>query len=212
MKFNYGIFKAAIYYIYKNLFVSEDGSRKRGYRKTNLTEEDIIIGQYTYGMPTIYNDKGKYKVKIGKFCCIAENVKILVDGNHITNWITIFPFEIYAEGFPGPIDRSTGKEMDIIIGNDVWIGMDALILPSVSIGDGAVIGAGSVVTKNVEDYEIVGGAPAKHIRYRFSKEQIESLKRIKWWDWPLEKIRQNSFLLESQEIDKFIDKHEPLKD
>jgi acetyltransferase-like isoleucine patch superfamily enzyme len=212
MRFNYRIFGSAMRYVYKNLFISENSSRKRGYKKTNLTKNDIIIGEYTYGLPIIYNFNEKYKVRIGKFCCIAENVKILVDGNHITDWVTIFPFEFYAEGFPGSIDRSTGTERDIIIGNDVWIGMDALILPRVRIGDGAMIGAGSVVTKDVEDYEIVGGAPARHIRYRFSKEQIENLKTIKWWDWPLEKIRQNSPLLESSEIDKFIDMHNGPKD
>ena len=94
----------------------------------------------------------------------------------------------------------------MVIGNDVWIGEHVLILPGVQIGDGAVIAAGSVVTKNVSDYEIVGGVPARHIRNRFTDERIRELKRIKWWDWPLDKIKENYQLLQSSNIDEFIEK------
>lgn len=92
------------------------------------------------------------------------------------------------------------------IGNDVWIGSNALIVPGVQIGDGATIAAGSVVTKNVADYEVVGGNPACHIRYRFAYRQIEALKKIKWWDWPIDKIQANCYLLQSARIDEFIER------
>jgi acetyltransferase-like isoleucine patch superfamily enzyme len=101
----------------------------------------------------------------------------------------------------GDLFRGRG---DMRIGNDVWIGLNSLILSGVTVGNGAVIGAGSVVTKDVDEYEIVGGNPAKNIRFRFEPEQINTLKEIKWWDWPVTKIQQNSYLLRSSEIDEFI--------
>ena len=131
MKFNYGIFKSAVYYIYNHIFIIEKNPNVRTYKKTNLTEKDIVIGDYTYGAKTlsIYNWKEMDKVRIGKFCSIAEEVKILVDGYHRSDWITTFPFEYMLEGFP-PVEGTSRMEgRDIVIGNDVWIGMDVLILP-----------------------------------------------------------------------------------
>lgn len=166
---------------------------------------EAIIGEYTYGKPILYQWKDEYNVIIGKYCSISKNVQIIVDGNHRSDWVTTFPFGEIIEGIPKNPGHNKGKG-DICIGNDVWIGMDVLILPGVKIGDGAVIGAGSVVTKNVEDYEIVAGNPAKHIRYRFNEKQIALLKKIKWWNWPLEKIKGNINLLQSDEINEFIKK------
>lgn len=97
-------------------------------------------------------------------------------------------------------DTFTSEDELIEIGNDVWIGTIAVILSGVHIGDGAVVGAGAIVTKDVEPYEIVGGVPAKHIRYRFSKEMIASFLRIKWWDWPLSKIEENIELFYQPEL------------
>lgn len=204
MKVNQSTFKHVIGYIYQSLFKTKLDSRS--YKKNILTKKDIVIGDYTYGAETIsiYNWNNDHKVRIGKFCSIAGDVKILVDGNHRSDWITTFPFEFIIKGFPH-VEGICKKEGDVVIGNDVWIGIGVLILPGIKIGDGAIIGAGSVVTKDVEDYEIVGGSPARHIRYRFSKEHIEELKRIKWWDWTIEKIRSNSKLLESSDIEKFIE-------
>jgi serine acetyltransferase len=93
----------------------------------------------------------------------------------------------------------------MVMGNDVWIGEDVLIILGVQIGDCAVIAAGSVVTKNVDDYEIVGGNPARHIRYRFTDQQTSELRRIKWRDWPLDKIKANHHLLQSSRVDAFIE-------
>jgi acetyltransferase-like isoleucine patch superfamily enzyme len=174
-------------------------------KKDTPPRENIQIGEFTYGTPQIYMFTRKYKLAIGKFCSIARNVRIVVDGNHRPDWITTYPFAETIDGFAKNPGHPAGKG-DMIIGNDVWIGRDALILPGVQIGDGAVIAAGSVVTKDVRDYEVSGGNPARHIKNRFTDQQINELKRIKWWDWPLDKIKANQQLLQSSNIDEFIEK------
>ncbi len=167
----------------------------------------VTIGDYTYGLPTIIKFSDKYKVKIGKFCSISTNVKIFVDANHRVDWVTTYPISLKVFNNP-PVEygHPTGKG-DVIIGHDVWIGSNVLIMSGVTIGNGVVIGAGSVVTKNVSDYEIVGGNPAKHIRFRFSAQQINDLLKIAWWDWQIDRIRDNANLLESSNIDNFIKKN-----
>lgn len=171
---------------------------------TDLIEDDNVhIGEYTYGYPHIYLGGNKYHVYIGKFCSIAEGVKMIIGGEHRTDWITTYPFGCEIDGFQRNPAYSTAKG-DIHIGNDVWIGMNATILSGITVGDGAVIGADSVISHDVGDYEIVAGNPAKHIRYRFTKDQIEALKMIRWWDWPIEKIKKFVPLLESSDINSFI--------
>lgn len=168
-------------------------------------KNNVIIGEFTYGNPKIHFFTDKYLVKIGKFCSFSNNITIIVDGNHRPDWVSTYPFGKCINDInenPGhPVGRG-----DITIGNDVWIGMNVLILPGVKIGDGAVVGANSVVTKPVDDYEIVAGNPARHIKYRFSQTQIDSLKKIKWWDWSIEKIKINVDFLESPNINEFIEK------
>ncbi len=171
---------------------------------TELIEHDNIhIGEYTYGDPHIFIGGEKYHVYIGKFCSIADGVKIIIGGEHRTDWITTYPFGYVINDFQPNPGHPTAKG-DIHIGNDVWIGMGSTILSGVAIGDGAVIGAESLISKDVDDYEIVAGNPARHIRYRFSEKQIKALKRIRWWDWPIEKIKESVPFLESSDIDSFI--------
>ena len=189
-----------------------------------VTGKKIRIGAFSYGTPKVLMYTDKYGLVIGKFCSIAFNVQILVDMNHLTHWISTYPFGEMVNGLPrlslgepggkGAGDIVIGNDVepggkgagDMVIGNDVWIGQDVLIVPGVQIGDGAVIAAGSVVTKNVRDYEVVGGNPARHIRNRFTDKQISELKSIKWWDWPPDKIKANYQLLQSSNIDEFIEK------
>ncbi len=168
-----------------------------------IEDENVHIGSWTYGRPHIYLGAREYHVYIGKFCSIADNVKMIIGGEHRADWVTTYPFGCEIDGFEQNSAYYTAKG-DIHIGNDVWIGMNATILSGVKVGDGAVIGADSVISHNVDDYEIVAGNPAKHIRYRFSKEQIGALERIRWWDWPIERIRKFVPLLESSDIDSFI--------
>lgn len=161
--------------------------------------QNVEIGEYTYGMPTIYMYTDKNKVKIGRFCSIANDVSIIANPGHMTNWISTYPFWHFIPEIRSKPDVSDIKG-DTIIGNDVWIGMHVIILPGVKIGDGAVIGAGSIVTKDVHNYEVVAGSPASHIRFRFTEKDIEKLMKIKWWNWPLEKIISNVTILQSSNI------------
>lgn len=164
------------------------------------------IGQGSYGRPKVH-DWGGNKLTIGSYCSIAGQVKIFLSGNHRTDWVTTFPLN---RRFPHWLDASlikheTTSKGDVVIGSDVWIGYDSLILSGVTIGDGAVIAARSVVTKDVPPYAIVGGNPAKVIKYRFDESTIKSLLHIKWWNWNQDKIEKFMPLLLSERITDFID-------
>ena len=162
------------------------------------------IGNFTYVTPLIIRYDKKNKLKIGKYCSFADNVTILLGGEHKTDWITTYPFNQFfkeAESIPG---HPTSKG-DIIIGNDVWIGYGTTILSGVTIGDGAAIGANSLLAKNVSPYEIVAGNPAKHIKYRFRKNEIKFLLELKWWNWSNQKILENIDNLLQNSIQKLID-------
>ncbi|MDH5184911.1 MAG: CatB-related O-acetyltransferase [Gammaproteobacteria bacterium] len=161
------------------------------------------IGEYTYGKPVVNSWGEGATLKIGKFCSIASNVTILLGGNHRIDWVSTYPFSNVfsdARGFTG---HPTTKG-DVVIGHDVWIGTESMILSGVTIGSGAVIAACSVVTKDIPPYAIVAGNPAKIIRQRFDQETIESLLEIAWWDWPIENIKQAWPLILSTEIKEFI--------
>jgi acetyltransferase-like isoleucine patch superfamily enzyme len=179
------------------------------YTKTSINpafRNQYKVGDYTYGRPEILaSDAWPCTVEIGKFCSIANGVKIVLDQNHRLDWVTTYPFPINAD-FPeaAEICGHPYANGDVTIGNDVWIGFDAVILSGITIGDGAVIGARSVVSKNVPPYAVVGGSPAKHIKYRFSKDIIAALLAIGWWNWPIEKIRENARFLCSSNISGFI--------
>lgn len=172
----------------------------------------MSVGRYTYGMPDIHWSNPNAKLIIGSFCSIAAGVKVYLGGNHRTDWITTYPFGHIHQGIFNRFN-GTGHPASkgyVNIGNDVWIGEYATIMSGVSIGDGAVIANNSHVVKDVEPYSIVGGNPAKHIRFRFSPTQIESLLRIKWWDWDDAKINDNVENLCSDNIDTFINTHDDL--
>ncbi len=138
------------------------------------------------------------KLIIGKFCQIAHGVRIVTSSaNHNMKGFSTFPFNNFMmtpQTTTEEIEamfQVPGKKGDTIIGNDVWIGMEAIIMPGVTIGDGAIIGARSVVVKDVEPYAIVGGNPAKEIKKRFSDDTIKTLLELKWWNWEVENIEQN---------------------
>ena len=150
-----------------------------------LEDDQIEIGDFTYGTPIIHQWDTETKLKIGKFCSIGGNVNILMGGEHHTEWLTTYPFNVLLADQYGFKERLAKSKGDITIGNDVWIGNNVTILSGVTIGDGAVIGAGSVVTKDVNTYTIVAGNPAKEILYRMRAADVENCE---WWDWPLEKI------------------------
>ena len=188
------------------------------YIKNTVTNPNIIVGDYTY-----YDDPSDSegfernvlyyypfygdKLIIGKFCAIAKDVKFIMNGaNHLMKCFSTYPFQIFGNGWEKvmpKIDELPNKG-DTVIGNDVWIGYDSLVMPGVKIGDGAIIASRSVVVGNVEPYSIVGGNPAKLIRKRYNDEVIDILLKLKWWDWDVEKITANLEVLVSQDLEKLI--------
>lgn len=136
----------------------------------------VEIGRGTYGTIRIYNDDSNLKLKIGNFCSIADNVTFLVGLEHNIHTISTFPYKVVYGG--ESFDTVTTNKGDVIIEDDVWIGYGAIIMSGVRIGQGAIIAAGAVVTKDVEPYAIVGGVPAKVIKYRFDPAMIDKLMEI----------------------------------
>lgn len=183
------------------------------YLKDVITNPNIIVGDYTMyndfrDDPTLFEQNNVLyhypinddKLIIGKFCSIACGTKFLFNSaNHRMNSLSTYPFPLFFEEWG--LDRqdvadSWDNKGDIIIGNDVWIGYEAVILTGVTIGDGAIVGTRAVVTKDVPPYTIVGGVPARPIKKRFSEETIEKLLELQWWDWPPEKLAENIDLIQ----------------
>jgi len=164
-------------------------------------------GKYSYGTPTVCWDVTGAKITIGNFCSIGTNVKIYLGNGlgHDTTFVSTYPFGyIHTSVFPNVKNPARNSNGDVVIGNDVWIGANVTIMSGVKIGDGAVIANNSHVVKHVEPYSLVGGNPAKHIRFRFKKPQIEQLLKIKWWNWSDEKINKYVGLLMNPDVDNFI--------
>lgn len=167
-----------------------------------LAELPCDVGDYTYGVPRVRWWGEPARLRIGKFCSIADDVRIFLGGNHRVDWVSTYPFTAFADRWPKAQDiqghPTTGG--DVTIGNDVWIASTVLILSGVTIGDGAAIGSGAVVTRDVEPYSIVVGNPAREIAKRFDDDTIQFLLELRWWDWPEEKIRRHVDILCSTDI------------
>jgi acetyltransferase-like isoleucine patch superfamily enzyme len=161
------------------------------------------IGKGSYGTPRIYNSGEGADLQIGAFCSIAEGVKIMLGGEHRTDWVTTFPFNVLWETGKG-IHGHPATKGNVKIGNDVWIGTEAIILSGVIIGDGAVIGARAVVTRNVPPYAVAAGVPARIVKKRFDEKTIERLIQIKWWEWDDNRIERAIPLLLSEDIESFL--------
>lgn len=196
------------------------GDTETVYLKNVITDSNIEVGDYT-----IYNDfvndprdfeKNNVlyhypincdKLIIGKFCSIACGAKFLFNSaNHTLTSISTYTFPLFFEEWElekKNVTKAWDNKGNIIIGNDVWIGYDAIILSGVTIGDGAIIGARAVVTKDVPPYTIVGGVPAKAIRKHFDEKTIKALLNLKWWDWPEERIAANIQRIQRGQISEF---------
>lgn len=170
-----------------------------------VTDPRIEVGEFSYyddpDDATAFQDRnvlyayGQEKLIIGKFCAFATGTRFIMAGaNHPDLGVSTFPFTIFGgEWTERTLDIMTGMETkgDTVIGNDVWIGYESVIMPGVTVGDGAIIASRSVVVSDVPPYMIVGGNPAKPVRKRFSDDDIELLLRARWWDWPIELITEN---------------------
>jgi len=197
------------------------GDTQTIYLKSIITRPTIEIGDFT-----IYNDfvndprdfeKNNVlyhypinhdKLVIGKFCSIACGAKFIFNcANHTLKSLSTYTFPLFFEEWDLPkseVATAWDNKGDIIIGNDVWIGYDAIIMAGVNIGDGAIIGARAVVTKDVEPYSIVGGVPAKEIRKRFAPNVVAKLLKLEWWNWPSEKIKNHIADIQSGNIDELL--------
>lgn len=188
------------------------------YLKPLIKNPSILIGDYTFyndfkNDPTDFEKNNilyHYPINhdrliIGKFCSIACGAKfIFTSANHTLNSFSTYPFPIFWEEYetlPINIVRAWDNKGDIVVGNDVWIGYEAVIMSGVHIGNGAIIGTRAVVTKDVEPYAIVGGVPAKIIRKRFKDDVIKKLQMTSWWDWDIEKIKKKLKFLTTMDIE-----------
>jgi virginiamycin A acetyltransferase len=187
--------------------------------KNVITDPSIIVGEYT-----IYNDFvsdptqfeknnvlyhypiNHEKLIIGKFCSIACGARFLfTSANHTLASLSTYPFPIFYEEWDldkAQITSAWDRKGDIVIGNDVWIGYEAVILSGIHIGDGAIIGSRAVVTRDVSPYTIVGGVPAHEIKQRFPQPVIDRLLELQWWDWPAKQIHRALPALTRGEIEK----------
>lgn len=196
--------------------------------KEDFKYKDCRIGRYTYGYESLFNYFPIVK-EIGRFCSINGTARVwdnhpieTVTTSPILDYMMFFPWEKeseretfiekYGKNKSNPLYKSSALRQDapIIIGNDVWICANVVILPGVTIGDGAIVAAGAVVTKDVPPYAIVGGVPAKIIKYRFSEDVINELIKIKWWNWEIDKIEENMEYL--YQPDKFIEEFGKIKE
>ena len=179
------------------------GQTRLVYLKNIVTNPNIVVGDYTYyddfENPENFERNVLYhfdfvgdRLIIGKFCSIASDVKFIMNGgNHRTDWFTNYPFPVFGHGWETAMPADWPHKGDMLIGNDVWIGYGATLMPGVQIGDGAIIASQSVVTKSVKPYTVVGGNPAQVIRQRFNPGTIQTLLELQWWQWDVEKITRN---------------------
>lgn len=194
------------------------GDEQTVYLKSVVTDDRIQIGDHTIYNDFVHDPREFQKnnvlyhypvngdrLKIGKFCSIACGAKFLfTSANHSMRSLSTYPFPIFFEEWELDVKDITSawdNKGDIVIGHDVWIGFEAVILSGVTIGDGAIIGTRAVVTKDIPPYTIVGGIPAKPIRKRFSDDVIAELLKLQWWDWPEERIKENIDSLQAGRIE-----------
>jgi len=192
------------------------------YLKSVISDSNIIVGDYTMYNDFVSNPAqfeknnvlyhypiNKDRLIIGKFCSIACGAKFLfTSANYAMRSLTTYPFPIFFEEWgldKMDVTSAWDHKGDIVIGNDVWIGYEAVILSGVRIGDGAIIGARAVVTKDIPPYTIVGGVPAQVIRKRYDDETIQRFCQIKWWDWPDEQIKQAIPMLMNGKLDELFE-------
>jgi len=193
------------------------GDSQTIYLRNAVQDPNIEIGEFTIYNDFVHDPKDFQKnnvlyhypingdrLVIGKFCSIACGAKFLMtSANHALSSLSTYTFPIFYEEWDHgmAVTEAWDRRGDIVVGNDVWIGYEAVILSGVTIGDGAIIGTRAVVTKDVPPYTIAGGVPARPIRRRFPDNTIDALLSLKWWDWPVEKLSANLRLIQSGDLE-----------
>ncbi|WP_346290594.1 CatB-related O-acetyltransferase [Sphaerothrix gracilis] len=179
------------------------GQSRLVYLKNIITNPNILVGDYTYyddpvdpegfERHVLYHfDFIGDKLIIGKFCAIASGVTFIMNGgNHRTDWFTNYPFPVFGNGWEEAMPETWPDKGDTVIGHDVWLGYGATLMPGVHVGDGVIVAAKAVVTRDVEPYTIVGGNPANLIRPRFEPNVVAALLEMQWWHWEIEKITRH---------------------
>lgn len=195
------------------------GDTQTVYLKNVITDPNIVVGEYTMYNdfvhdPTMFEKNNVLyhypinndRLVIGKFCSIACGAKFLFNSaNHTLSSLSTYPFPLFFDEWgleKADVASSWDNKGDIAIGNDVWIGYEAVIVAGITIGDGAIVGARAVVTKDVPPYTIVGGVPARPIRKRFNDETISLLLELQWWNWPRDRIARNIRAIKAGQIDQ----------
>ena len=177
-----------------NKIYPRTGDTQTVYLNAVIKDPSIEVGDYTIYNDFVSDPFNHERLIIGKFCSIACGVKFLFNcANHTLKSLSTYTFPLFYEDWDlekSDVATAWDNKGDIVIGNDVWIGYEAVIMAGVHIGNGAIIGTRAVVTKDVPPYTIVGGVPARPIRKRFDEEVIQKLETLKWWDWSAEKIRR----------------------
>ncbi|WP_296599114.1 CatB-related O-acetyltransferase [Phenylobacterium sp.] len=175
--------------------------------KVHVEAGRLVVGPHTYGSPLLryWASPGGVVCRIGDYTSIADNVQIFMGGYHRHDWVTSYPFPAFPEwGAPRNLGHAVGRG-DLQIGNDVWLSSHCTLMAGVKVGDGAVVAAHAVVTKDVPPYAIVAGNPARIVRYRFGQELIDALLEIAWWNWPEQRVREYLPLMLSRGVQAFID-------
>lgn len=176
---------------------------ERAPEKIRLRYSRYTFGVGTYGIPEVIEFGDETTLRVGSYSSIAEGVRILLGGEHRTDWITTYPFPAMINGIEDIKDYAPSKG-DVVIGSDCWICADAMILSGVTIGHGAIVAAGAVVTKDVAPFSVVGGNPCKFIRWRFDEEVRNLLLEAAWWDWPMDEVKSVARTLCSSDMEAFL--------
>lgn len=176
---------------------------ERHAEKIRLKYPRAVVGVGTYGIPDIVDFGDNSILRVGSYTSIAEGVKILLGGEHRTDWITTYPFPAMVEQVSDIQDYAPSKG-DVVIGSDCWICANAVIVSGVTIGHGAIVGAGAMVVRDVAPYSVLGGNPCKFIRWRFEEDVRDLLLQAAWWDWPMEEVKSVARTLCSSDMDAFL--------
>lgn len=191
---------------------------RTAFLKNLITRPTIEVGDYTYyddplGPERFEEHNVLYhfdfvgdRLVIGRYCAIAANTRFIMNGaNHDMRGFSTFPFPIFGGAWRDAFDPAAlaaGHRGDTVVGNDVWFGMEALVMPGVSIGHGAIVAARAVVGSDVPPYAVVAGNPARIVRMRYDEETVRRLLAVAWWDWPVDKVTRNIDAISGTDLDR----------